>query len=74
MSKRPAAPGEATESPATRESPAGQSPTIAEKKVFGTEDSERDITDEFPVITEQMLSTDQGLMEYIDNPAWSTWF
>lgn len=25
-------------------------------------------------ITEQMLSTDQGLMEYIDNPAWSTWF
>ena len=31
-------------------------PTIAEKKVFGTEDSERDITDEFPVITEQMLS------------------
>ena len=41
----PAAPGEATESPA-----------IAEKKVFGTEDSERDITDEFPVITEQMLS------------------
>lgn len=50
------APGEATESPAARESPAGQSPAIAEKKVFGTEDSERDITDEFPVITEQMLS------------------
>ena len=25
-------------------------------------------------VTEQMLSTDQGLMEYIDNPAWSTWF
>lgn len=52
----PATPGEATESPATRESPASQSPATAEKKVFGTEDSERDITDEFPVITEQMLS------------------
>lgn len=33
-----------------------QSPAVVEKKVFGTEDSERDITDEFPVITEQMLA------------------
>ena len=32
------------------------SPAVVEKKVFGTQDSERDITDEFPVITEQMLA------------------
>lgn len=42
--------------PAASEGQRNPSPPVVEKKVFGTEDSERDITDEFPVITEQMLA------------------
>ena len=51
----PESPAEASTSEAS-EGQGNQSPAVVEKKVFGTEDSERDITDEFPVITEQMLA------------------
>lgn len=59
----------ATAAPEASESQANQSPAVVEKKVFGTEDSERDITDEFPVVTEQMLAEAEAADGWTDEAA-----
>lgn len=58
--------GDPAASTSTAETPAPSLP-VAEKKVFGTEDSVRDITDEIPVITEQMLAEAEAAEGWTDD-------